>query len=172
MKMAEYIESVYRLRFINRYTNRIRVRNEDVAQHSFFVAAIVLKLHDDYEFDLGLALQLAISHDITEADLSDVTHDVKHKHPGIAREIKKAEAIEIKKYPRAVQVGSKIFNECLTVESLIANLADVIQVQQYAMSESSLGNSTLDDIFDATDKRITKLQQELCRYARVTKNTK
>lgn len=166
MKLSDYVNSVYRLRFINRYTNRIRIRDEDVAQHSFFVAAIILKLHDDYKFDLGIALQAAVSHDITEADLSDVTHDVKKKNPELAKEIKKAEHREIMKYPRAVQEGALLFEECDTVESLIANLADVIQVQQYVDSEISIGNSTLSDIDKNTRIRMYVLKKELKEYAR------
>ncbi len=166
MTLEEYLNRIYRLRFITRYTNRIRVRNEDVAQHSFFVSAIVLRLHDDYEFDLGLALQLTVSHDITEADLSDVTHDVKRNNPDLAKEIKKAEDRELLKYPEAVKVGATLFNGCSTVESLIANFADVLQVQQYVDSEISLGNSTLCDIECETRVRSASLREELKPYER------
>lgn len=166
MNITDYINRIYRLRFINRYNNRIRVRDEDVAQHSFFVSSIILKLYDEYEFDLGIALQAAVSHDITEADLSDITHDVKENNPSLAAEVKKAEYREIEKYPKAVIDGFKIFDECDSVEGLIANLADIIQVQQYINSEIALGNSTVWDIdFDAQIRR-SHLIEELKRYVR------
>ena len=171
MSIEEYIAGIYRLRYITRYANRIRVRDEDVAQHSFFVSAIILKLHDDYKFDLGLALQLAVSHDITEADLSDVAHDVKQKHPKLAEEIKNAEIKELAKYPAAVIKGSVLFNACSTVEGLIANLADVIQVRQYVLSELSIGNSTLSDIDIDSRSRMASLRKELKPHVKLKKDS-
>ena len=165
MTLDEYYTKIYTLSFINRYTNVIRVKNEDVAQHSFFVSAIVLKLHEDYDFDLGKALQAAISHDISEADLSDVTHDVKVKFPNLANEISIAENTVLKKYPPAVRVGFLIFIGD-SVEGLVVNLADVIQVQQYLSNEISLGNAKLSSIENQTRVRRHALEQELKSYER------
>ncbi len=165
MTLDEYYTKIYTLSFINRYTNVIRVKNEDVAQHSFFVAAIILKLHEDYDFDLGKALQAAISHDISEADLSDVTHDVKLKFPNLANEISLAESTVLKKYPPAVREGFLIFiGE--SVEGIIVNLADVIQVQQYLSNEIALGNAKMSSIENQTRVRRYALEQELKPYER------
>ncbi len=166
MDLKEYYQRVYRLAFINRYTNVIRIRNEDVAQHSFFVAAIVLKLHDKYDFDLGVALQAAISHDITEADLSDVTHDVKRDNPGLKVEISIAEAKVIGKYPEAVVKGFMDFENTSSLPGKVANLADVIQVQQYIDSEISLGNLNVDVIRVEAFHRREQLEKELSSYER------
>lgn len=166
MNIEEYYNKIYTLSFINRYTNVIRVKNEDVAQHSFFVAAIVMKLHEDYDFDLGRALQAAISHDISEADLSDITHAVKVKFPKLALEIGKAEHSVLKEYPPAVQAGFLIFIENST-EGLIANLADIIQVQQYLSNEISLGNKKMYQIETKTRERRADLEKELKKYERV-----
>jgi 5'-deoxynucleotidase YfbR-like HD superfamily hydrolase len=165
MCLSEYYTQIYKLSFINRYTNIIRVRNEDVAQHSFFVAAIVLKLYDKYIFDLGKALQAAISHDITEADLSDITHEVKFKHKNLAKEIQLAEEKEIQKYPKAVIEGVQIFNSNL-VEGLVVNYADVLQVNQYVLNEISLGNKNISKIRIETERRINELKKELKQYER------
>jgi len=170
MEIDEYYNKIYRLSFINRYTNIIRVRNEDVAQHSFFVAAIVLKLHDKYEFNLGKALQAAVCHDITEADLSDVTHDVKQDNPGLAKEISIAEIKAIKNYPQAVQDGFSEFENPSSIHGKIANLADVIQVQQYINSEISLGNSNVENIRIESLHRKDQLEKELKYCERRTKN--
>ncbi len=163
--LDSYYKKIYRLSFINRYTNIVRIRNEDVAQHSFFVAAIILKLYDKYKFDLGLALQAAISHDVTEADLSDITHDVKRDNPDLAEQIRIAEVKAIKKYPVSVQKGVEIF-ESSSVEGYIANLADVIQVQQYVHSEMSLGNSNMDIIRIESLHRRIDLETRLKDYER------
>jgi len=166
MNLTEYYDKIYTLSFINRYTNVIRVKNEDVAQHSFFVAALVLKLHEKYDFDLGKALQAAISHDMSEADLSDVTHDVKVKFPDLAHEISIAELEVLKKYPKSVLDGVEIFLSNST-EGLIANLADVVQVQQYLSNEISLGNKKMFQIEAKTRERRNALEQELKQYERI-----
>jgi 5'-deoxynucleotidase YfbR-like HD superfamily hydrolase len=166
MRSREYYENIYRLRFVTRYSNRLRTIDEDVAQHSFFVAAIILRLHDIYDFDLGLALIAAVSHDIMESDLSDVTHDIKERYPRLRRCISEAEQAEIVKYPRAVQAGFSIFEHVSTVEGLVANLADVLQVVQYVRAEESLGNSTLSDVKQGALQRATALKRRLAKYER------
>ena len=168
MNIEEYYSKIYRLSFIQRYANIARIRNEDVAQHSFFVSAIILNLHDVYVFDLGRALQAAVCHDITESDLSDVTHQVKHDYPQLAAEIKKVEMQVISKYPQAVIEGFKIFEDESSVEGLIANLADVIQVRQYIEYEISLGNKNVFGIKVEASKRINKLEERLQSYAYYT----
>jgi 5'-deoxynucleotidase YfbR-like HD superfamily hydrolase len=165
VNIAKYYQHIYRLSFITRYSNLIRIRDEDVAQHSFFVAAIVLKLHEKYDFDLGLALQAAISHDITEGDITDVTHGIKRRHPDVAKSIRNAEDIEIRKYPQAVRTGVNVF-ESKCVEGLIANLADVLQVRQYVNTEVALGNTSMSYILTETARRINKLEEELYYYER------
>jgi len=160
-----YYQHIYRLRYITRYSNRLRNIEEDVAQHSFFVAAIILELYDHYEFDLGIALQAAIAHDILEADISDITHDIKVTHPELNNAIIAAEHMEISNYPLAVQRGYFLFDSH-TVEGKIAQLADVLQVYQYILAEESLGNITTADIRTASEDRITQLEKELKDHER------
>ena len=170
MNIEEYYSKIYKLSFIQRYANIARIRNEDVAQHSFFVSAIILKLYDNYSFNLGIALQAAVCHDITEADLSDVTHQVKHDYPQLAAEIKKVEIQVVCNYPDAVIEGFKVFEDESSVEGLIANLADVMQVSQYIDNEISLGNKNVFDIRIEATKRIHTLRQRLSRYERCRKD--
>ena len=80
--------------------NKFKIISESVAEHSYFVAVLTLKLHDDYEFDLEKALKMALVHDIPELHLSDVTHDVKRNFPKLADEVTKAEYVIMRdKYP-------------------------------------------------------------------------
>ena len=161
MNNLDYYKDIYRLKFITRYSNRFRIHDESVAEHSLFVAAIVIKLHDEYDFDLGLALLAAISHDIAESDISDVTHDIKEKHPALKECLQVAELKEIMKYPQLIRHGYNTFERAITVEGLIANLADVIQVMQYVRTEMSLGNSAIEDIELGCIKRICFLKKQL-----------
>lgn len=166
MNLPEYYSHIYKLAFIVRYSNVVRIRNEDVAQHSFFVAAIVLKLHEKYDFDLGKAVIAAVSHDIAEADISDVTHAIKRDNKELATELNRIERKVIRKYPAAVSEGFSIFDECTTPEGLVVNLADVLQVQQYVEAELQLGNSSMKKIHDETFERIYTLQEALKDYER------
>ena len=166
MTAEEYYKHIYRLAFIVRFQNRIRVHNENVAEHSFFVAAIILQLYDDYEFDLGKALELAVSHDIVEIDVNDITNDVTSKYPNLEAELHLAAREEICKYPHSVYYGFLEYEEQKTIEARIAKLADIIQVRQYVMLEQSLGNSTFPDILAAIRRREWASKQELRKHER------
>ncbi len=160
MILDEYYSRIYRLAFITRYSNQFRVTNEDVAQHSFFVAAIVLQLHDEYTFDLGKALLAAICHDIPEADLGDVSYALRRNNKVLANEINKVEQEVIKKYPQVVGEGLDIFNSDSS-EGHVVQLADAIQVFQYAIIEVSLGNVNMTKIATSTARRVEKLKDKL-----------
>lgn len=166
MKTEEYYQHIYRLAFITRYSNLPRIRDESVAEHSFFVAAIILKLDDIYTFDLGLSLTAAVSHDIVESDLCDPVHPIGVRHPNLKAAYKEAELIEIKKYPAAVQDGWKIYEGIPTfrVEGIIAQYADVLQVKQYAEQELLLGNKWMNRVVVDIRGRLSKLKEELEPY--------
>jgi len=161
----EYLSQIYKLGFIVRYPTRYRVRDETVAAHSFFVSVIVLSLHKEYMFNLEEALIATISHDIIEADTSDIPHDIKARHSELKKILSNIEEVEIKKYPEVVQFGINIFNKN-SVEGKIVHLADVIQVSQYIESEMRLGNSTLTDIYVDSQLRQCYLKEDLKPYVR------
>ncbi len=172
MSLKEYYSRIYKLSFITRYSSRFRIVNEDVAQHSFFVAAIVLKLYDEYSFNLGRALTAAVSHDILESDLGDISYILKSNHPNLNKAICEIEQKELEKYPNSVKLGINIYNNNSSVESKIVHLADVIQVQQYISMEKQLGNTSMKDIqFDILE-RLNKLREGLQPYERNKRNSK
>jgi len=142
--MKEYYDKLIRLSYICRYSNIPRIKNESVAEHSFLVAALVIKLYEEYKFNLGAALLAAVAHDITEYVVNDVTHETKRLFPTIAKYMRKAEDVAADTLPEHARLGIKIFNgevqACYT-ESMVVQLADIIQCQQYAENEVRLGNS-------------------------------
>jgi 5'-deoxynucleotidase YfbR-like HD superfamily hydrolase len=89
--LSDFVDKIYTLKALTRYNNKFKIISESVAEHSFFVAVMTLKLHDDYNFNLEKALKMALIHDIPELHLSDVTHDVKRNFPQLAEEVTKAE---------------------------------------------------------------------------------
>ena len=54
---------------MKRYNNRIKLKNESIAEHSFFVAYNVIKIGYDYnipEYIINKAVAMAITHDFAE----------------------------------------------------------------------------------------------------------
>ncbi len=134
------LQHLYKLSYINRYSNVERIKDENVAEHSFFVAAEVLELYQTYDFDLGTALSLAITHDWIEVDTDDVNHLIKKKYPQLAAELKKAENAELEKYPDYIIAMVREYDCKLTFESLIVHIADARQCSRYAQNEINRGN--------------------------------
>lgn len=163
-----YLNDIYRLSFIKRYSNVPKLHEESVAEHGFFVAAIVLELYDRYDFDLGKALIIAVSHDMTEIELNDCPHIIKKKYPKIAEAYQECEEEVAKLMPQMVEWGAKEFDKSdKSAEAQIVHLADVIQCIQYAEVEISLGNKGyMQEVLDNSIKRKNMLQLELLQWMR------
>ena len=162
MTDEEYYEKLYRLTYIVRYSNVPRVKNEDVAQHSFLVSAMLFKLWEEYRFDLGLALRIAVAHDILESETSDVCHIMKKEHPDLYDALKKAEKTAAKKFPHSVKNAIDLYDRNKCVESKIVHLADAMQCKQYAENEIKLGSSHyFNEVKTNSIKRINFLKCEL-----------
>ena len=156
-----YYDKIYRLEYIIRYSNVPRVHDESVASHSFFVAAIVMKLSDSYMFDLGVALQIAISHDIPEYITNDLSHETKEMFPEIKEMLLKAETKALMTMPAAVQNAFQLYH-VITTESLIVHLADAMQCNQYARHEISLGNlGYMISVEAGSAQRVAELKHKL-----------
>ena len=98
--LSDFVDNIYTLKALTRYNNKFKIISESVAEHSFFVAVLVLKMHDDYKFNLEKALKMGLIHDVPELHLSDVTHDVKRNFPKLAKEVTNAEYVIMRdKYP-------------------------------------------------------------------------
>lgn len=132
---------LYRLEYLVRYSNVPRIHDETVASHSFFVAVIVMALHEQYDFDLGKALQIALCHDIPEVVTNDLSHETKKRFPMIKEVMRKIEEEIVEDMPPAIQEGVKLHWDDDSVEALVVKYADVIQCYQYSSNEVSLGNS-------------------------------
>ena len=99
-KIIKELEKLYSLKHIIRYNNLPRIKDESVAEHSYFVALIVARLHQYYNFNLEKALLMAIVHDIFEVHISDVPRNVKMNYPKLKNIMDEIEDDCIrKKYP-------------------------------------------------------------------------
>ena len=153
--LNEYMGNIDGLRNLVRYQSAPRVSSETVAEHSFFVAAYVLKLHNYYEFDLKKALSMAILHDYAEVFISDVPHPIKKQFTVIAECLEKAEnQIVTTHISNEFAEWLSEFNNTSTAEGAIVSLADILSVISYAKNEIGLGNSEyMKDVLDKGIKR-------------------
>ena len=139
--IATFSKDVDVLRSLIRYQNCNRLVNESVAEHSFYVAVFVLKLREYYDFNLEVALKTALIHDIPEARISDIPHNIKLANPEVAAALEKAEEkVTVDMLSEEANALLKSFNHGDTVEGKICQLADVLSVVLYANDEIKCGN--------------------------------
>ena len=156
------LDSFYKLKYIHRYTSNVRIHTENVAEHSFFVSCIALKIIalNPGVFDAAKVLSMALVHDWAEAWITDVSHKVKRDYPEIKKELKSAEYKIIEaNYPEFKDILFEL-DEGMTKEAVLVHYADVVQCVQYIRNEISLGNNTQE--FDLM------LEESLHRQARMS----
>ena len=154
MNFRPDFDELYRLAFINRYSNMPRIRNESVAEHSFFVASITIQMRQVLHFDLAKVVTLAIIHDWPEARIDDVSHKVKRDFPSVKQALRQAEAEIIEDYAPELQLHYRnIDSETQSFNHLILHLADAVQCVQYSKAEINLGNKYMDTIYKESVER-------------------
>lgn len=160
--IEEYMELMYRLDYLVRYSNVPRIHDESVASHSFFVAAIVIKLHEKYKFDLSRAVLMAVCHDIPEARTNDVSHEIQKLYPEIKEALRAAEARVLDELPSAIKSAVIEYNTAATIEARVVHLADALQCNQYASHEVQMGNKGyMLEVVNNSQIRIDELEVEL-----------
>lgn len=166
--LNEFLAQIYNLAFIHRYSVIPRVKNESIAEHSFFVASLVIKLQDDYVFDLGKAVTMATIHDWTESWTDDITVATKRKFPLIANAVEVVEYQVVNQFfPIGVKNIWSEYKEGHSVEAKITKYADTLQVIQYAENEAKLGNMYMESVVEDAKQRLLKLEDALNEYRRV-----
>lgn len=145
--IATFAKDIDVLRSLVRYQNCHRNINETVAEHSFYVAAFVLKLREYYEFDLQSALKTALIHDIFESRISDIPHNIKMKNPKLADALEEAEGNVLNEmFYKEAEMLLDGFNHGKTSEGLAVQLADILSVVLYANAEIKSGNKVFNYI--------------------------
>lgn len=163
-----YIANIDRLRTLVRYQTSLRNIGESVAEHSFYVAALVLKLHDYYDFNLEKALITALIHDIPEGSMSDVPFPIKEKHPELSKVLEDIEEdIMISKLSNEANELLKHFNAFDTPEGLVCRLADILSVVIYASDEIKTGNRFFNYIAFKAQKRCDDTLKMLEKYIKL-----
>ena len=151
MNNIEYFRNseIMTLGEIIRYNNRRKIRKENVAEHSFYVATNVIRICARFNIPENIklrCLELAIVHDIPEIFLGDVNYLVKRDNPNIAEALEKAELEALKKHmPEFFDAYLELTlkEKENSLEARIVKLADAISVLQYCTNEQLLGNTSI-----------------------------
>lgn len=150
----------YLLKNLIRFNTTQRIKDESVAEHSFFVVYYTYTICKNLNLDLYLTnkcLIKAILHDTAEIEISDVPHNIKEKYPVLKEALSDAEKNWYKKHhPEYLQAS--IFDDII---NNIVELADVYSVRQYCLNEIALGNTTMKSIVDSSNERIKTIQHKL-----------
>ena len=142
-KLDSYLIDVYRLKNVIRYNTRNIIKEESVAEHSFYVALFVLKICDDYNVDdatKSKAIIKALLHDMPEIELNDITHNVKEKL-NLRPFLKKYEDEYFDEHYHQYLSLMKDADEKIDA---IVLAADTMSVYQYSLNEMLLGNNSYD----------------------------
>ena len=168
VSLSDFVDDVYILKALTRYNNKFKIISESVAEHSYFVAVLTLKLHDDYDFDLEKALKMSLIHDIPELHLSDVTHDVKRNFPKLADEVVKAEYVIMKeRYPQWYSTF-KHFEDQDSPEAIAVKMADNLSCVQYSTAEMEPGKKGyMKEVATNAAKRVMQCEADLQKYRRI-----
>ena len=132
---------------MKRYNNRIKIKSESIAEHSFFVAYNILKVGYDYKIDNNIvneAVSMAIVHDYPEVFTSDLPHDCKQRYPILKTTLSAIESEFLKEeMPELYERYQKLLiNKSLI--TLLVDIGDALSVLQYVKRERELGNSSND----------------------------
>ncbi len=157
-----YLEDIYILNNITRYSTAPTVHKETVAAHSFFVAAIVLYLADLYKFNVDRAVTMAVCHDMPEIELNDLPRGIAVKYPAIKKAFEGVKNTVQKMFPYYIQRRLAEYEARHSVESKIVKLADAMQCVQKANYELLVAdNEYMHDVLSGARATIRQLETEL-----------
>ena len=158
---------ILKMSALNRYNNRDRITQENIAEHSFYVSFAVMKLSEIFNVDNETklrALQMSVLHDIPEIHTSDIPYPIKQKSPMLKTALEKLELEFMKEsYPQFYETFHQFTEDSEDDAVILVKVADAISVLQYAQREINLGNKTEDmmEIFTLTNIRINDGFKEL-----------
>lgn len=157
--------NVYKMTNIIRYSQQHKLKNESVAEHSFYVMWFVNRLCAKYNICDNIklmALETALLHDIPEVITNDITYDVKQMIPEVSALLQPYEEEAISEHSK---IAHKVLFNPETVEEHIAKKlvkhADILSVMQYCQNEEWLGNKNFTELRQATEKRVTQSRDDL-----------
>lgn len=157
--------NVYKMSNIVRYSQQNKIKNESVAEHSYFVMWFINRLCTKYELCDKirlLAMEAGLLHDVPEVITNDITYDVKQMIPEVSDLLQPYEEEVVKEH--SYTAWKVLFNpetgEEVLAKALVKH-ADILSVYQYCYNEEMLGNKNFTELRKATSERLTKSRADL-----------
>ncbi|PED64022.1 YfbR-like 5'-deoxynucleotidase [Priestia megaterium] len=159
-----------------RYNNHAKIKNENVATHTFIAATNIFKICHKFNIPQAvklLALEMVIVHDIGELATNDIPHNFKKANPELKKMLEVAELQFMKEsMPEFYQSFERLIRmeKAETLIAVIVKLADTISVLQYSNNELDLGNKTpkMVEINEDAKRRvlilINKLEEKILEF--------
>ena len=160
-------KEIYKMSNIWRYTSRLILKPENLAEHSYYVATNVVKFGSILglsEERINKAVRIALAHDTGEVFTGDIPHNLKVYSPDIK---KISEKLEVKligeNFPYFKKDFEDFYNNVDPVVTKLVELADVVDVIMYINREETLGNKDEDilQIRAECNERFIKIKLEL-----------
>ena len=162
----EQLLDFYKLKYVVRYNTSPHLKEETVAEHSFYVALFAMILCDKYniagKYTKMSIVAKAILHDMPEIETNDITHDAKEKMNlrGFL------EKYELDYYKREFPDYYDLMSDKNELINDIVTLADYYSVYQFVLNETQLGNQSkyILEIKDDIIERISTIEKRLEKY--------
>ena len=163
----ELIRKVYpNISSVTRFSTRPRIRNENLAEHSFHVTYISMILYNKYKgifkINFEKLMTIALIHDFDECKTGDMVYDMKYM---------KKHDIKFDK----IKIIREIFNDCdnkftewyddylerKSVESILVKIADWVSMLLYVENEVKMGNKHMEDVIGRARTNIMQYLEKL-----------
>lgn len=165
--LKENRDKLQRMSNMIRYNNEVHIHNENVAEHSFYVAVYAMEICDVLEIPphiRGLIVEKALIHDIHEIELSDIPHNVKKASKCLEDYCLEFEDKFNKQYFGSLVNSIDESNLCTYIDAVV-ELADVLSVKQYAQQEVRFGNTKkFNPILENANYRIDGLIRTISKF--------
>ena len=179
MTDLEMVLNLRRMRHLRRCNTLPTISDEDVAQHSYFVAMLAMSIGDEYntyatehnvgyhpldaenqmdELKIEVVLRKALCHDMEETFVSDIPWNIKHADDETHAMFEKA----IQKHmdlvfdgTSSLQIQRDMNKACKDgLEGELVNVADMLELGIYSWEEYAQGNKSMKRMLDKTVKLI------------------
>lgn len=179
MTDLEMVLNLRRMRHLRRCNTLPTISDEDVAQHSYYVAMLAMSIGDEYntyatehnvgyhpldaenqmdELNMEVVLRKALCHDMEETFVSDIPWNIKHADDETHTMFEKA----VQKHMDLVFDGTSTFQiqrdmnrSCKDgLEGELVNVTDMLELGIYSWEEYAQGNKSMRRMLDKTVKLI------------------
>lgn len=145
-----------------RYSNTPTIRQQNVAEHQYFVALIAIMIgmrarEDGVNIDLEKIALRALVHDLPETVSGDMPRIVKRENPDLAKQIAiledkvLAKMIEfLPSYMKEAIWYSYVGDNLDCIENKIVKFADIFECGIFSICEGDLGNTNMNEIMHNT----------------------